>query len=72
MEQAIPFLASLWLSAIYGSSKYATQIGWVYIITRSYYPFVFYYGLPYLLLSTVPGYACISALLYNVVYSINK
>ena len=72
MEQAIPFLTSLWLSAIYGSPKYATQIGWVYIITRSYYPFVFYYGLPYLLLSTIPGYACISALLYNVIYSINK
>ena len=70
MEQAIPFLTSLWLCAIYGSPKYASNIGCIYIITRSYYPFAFYYGLPWILFSTLPGYLCISALLYNVLSSI--
>jgi len=70
MEQAIPFLTSLWLCATYGSPEYASKVGWIYVITRSYYPLAFYYGLPYLLFSTIPGYLCVTALLYNVISSI--
>lgn len=67
MEQAIPFLTSLWLHAVFVSPESAANIAWIYIITRAYYPIVFYLGLPYILFSTLPGYSCIFYLLYKLV-----
>ena len=67
MEQAIPFLTSLWLHAVFVSPESAANVAWIYIITRSYYPIVFYLGLPYILFSTFPGYGCIFYLLYKLV-----
>ena len=66
MEQAIPFLTALWMHAVFVSPDSAGFIGWIYVITRAFYPVGFYFGLPFVLLSTVPGYACIIYLLYTV------
>ena len=63
MEQAIPFLTSLWLHAVFVSPEGAANVAWIYIITRSYYPIAFYLGMPYILFSTLPGYGCIFYLL---------
>ena len=67
MEQAIPFLLALGLNTVFISADNAAWYGWIYIATRSYYPFAFRLGLPYLLFSTIPGYGCIAALLWEVV-----
>jgi uncharacterized MAPEG superfamily protein len=67
MEQSIPFLLGLWLCAVVESPDYAATIGWYWLISRAMYPFVFYYGIPYLLLSTLPGYAFITMLFWPVV-----
>lgn len=72
MEQAFPFLMGLWLHAAFVSPSSAASVGYIYVITRSYYPFAFYLGLPYLLLSTVPGYACIFYLFFQVFTSTNS
>jgi hypothetical protein len=62
MEQAIPFLSSLWLCAIFHSPDYAARMGWFWVISRVYYPFAFAGGLPWLFFSTVPGYIFIGLL----------
>lgn len=59
MEQAIPFLTTLWLCAVFGDPGEATALGWSYIFFRAFYPFVFYKGGIWLLMSTVPGYLII-------------
>jgi MAPEG family len=64
MEQAIPFLVSLWLCAIFESPTYAAKMGWLWLLFRSFYPFVF--SGPWLPLSTVPGYVIVSMLLQPV------
>lgn len=66
MEQAFPFLTALWLHALFVSPESAGYIGWIYVCTRAYYPVVFYFGLPYILLSTLPGYACVFYMLYSL------
>lgn len=66
VEQSVPFIAGLWLCAVFHSAEYATWVGWLWIASRSIYPFAFYYGLPYLLFSTVPGYLFIGMLFYPV------
>ena len=63
LEQSVPFLTSLWLHAVFVSPQSAATLGWAYLGFRSIYPVVFYKGLPYLFLSTIPGYAIIGALL---------
>ena len=67
MEQMVPFLASLWMNAVFVDPTKAAKLGWIYIITRSYYPIAFYFGLPWILLSTLPGYGVIFQLLREVV-----
>ena len=67
MEQAFPFLTAVWLHAVFVSPERAAFIGWVYIAARSYYPIGFYFGVPFVLFSTLPGYACIFLLFYEVV-----
>lgn len=64
MEQAIPFLVSLWLCAIFESPTYASRLGWLWLLFRSFYPFVFA-GI-WLPASTVPGYVFISLLIQPV------
>ena len=66
LEQAIPFLMGLWLSALYVSPETATRFGWLYICSRAIYPVCFYYGVPWLLVSTVPGYLFIFMLWKDV------
>jgi len=58
IEQAIPFLTSLWMYAIFVNPKHASYLGFVYILFRSIYPFV-WGRVPWLFISTVPGYAII-------------
>lgn len=67
MEQAIPFLTALWMHAAFVSVDSAALVGWIYVVTRAIYPVGFYLGLPWILLSTGPGYACIAYLLYTCV-----
>ena len=62
IEQAIPFLTGLWLCAAFASPDLAAQWGWYWLVSRCIYPVCFYYGLPWLFLSTVPGYYCIGML----------
>lgn len=68
IEQAIPFLTALWIHAVFVSVDSAAFAGWIYVIARTLYPAGFYLGLPFVLLSTVPGYACIIYLLYTACY----
>lgn len=63
LEQAIPFLTSLWLHAVFVDPSSAAKYGWYYIAFRAIYPVVFYYGTPYLYLSTFTGYGIIIMLL---------
>ena len=67
VEQSVPFLTSLWLCAMFHSPEYAARVGWYWLGSRVIYPVVFHYGMPYLLLSTVPGYVFIGMLAYPVV-----
>jgi hypothetical protein len=39
-EQMIPFLASLWLHALFVSPTHATALGAVYVVLRAIYPFL--------------------------------
>ena len=70
LEQAIPFLASLWMHAVFLNVRRATFIGWLYIATRLIYPLVFVLnvktGGAAIFASTLPGYACVLALLAPV------
>ena len=59
MEQAVPFLTSLWLCAVFGDPGEAVSLGWTYILFRAIYPFVYFKGGIWLLASTVPGYLVI-------------
>ena len=66
VEQSIPFLASLWLCAMFHSPAEATKWGWYWLGSRVIYPVCFHLGMPYLLLSSTPGYICIFFLVYPV------
>jgi hypothetical protein len=39
-EQMVPFLASLWLHAVFVSVAHATALGAVYVVLRAAYPFL--------------------------------
>lgn len=67
LEQMVPFLLSLWLNAVFVSTHGAYKWGCVYLAFRFVYPALFFAGLPYLLLSTIPGYVVIFNLLREVV-----
>ena len=67
MEQAVPFLVALLLSAAFGDDVlHSAQLGWLYIGFRAFYPFVFKRGL-LVVLVTVPNYFTIAALLWTVI-----
>ena len=56
MEQGPLFLILFTLNSIFTDTQSASVLGWMWLLTRSYYPFVFEYGAPVLFLSTMPGY----------------
>lgn len=67
MEQSVPFLVSLLLSAAFGDNIDETaKYGWIYIAFRALYPFVFSRGL-LVIVSTLPNYLTIFALLFTVI-----
>ncbi len=66
LEQSFPFLVSLWLHAFYADVGSAAQLGWIWLLFRAIYPAVFSKGIPFLLLSTVPGYTVLVLLCYPV------
>ena len=66
MEQAIPFLLSLWLCAVFESPVYAAKLGWYWLLFRAAYPIGYYSRSFWLFLSTLPCYAFIFMMLYPV------
>jgi hypothetical protein len=66
LEQALPFLVSLWLHGTYIDVGSAAKLGWQWLIFRCIYPVVFYAGPPILFVSTLPGYWIIFCLLWPV------
>ena len=66
LEQSVPFLASLALHAVLVDAAKAAQLGWLWLLSRAIYPFVFAKGPPLLFVSTLPGYGFIGALLWPV------
>jgi len=66
LEQMMPFLVGLWLHALFVSVEDAAFWGWLYLLSRSLYPWLFPYGVPAILISTIAGYAVIIILLYPV------
>ena len=59
LEQAVPFLVSMYMHAALVSSSQAATIGWVWVASRSIYPFVFPMAFPAIFASTLPSYTCI-------------
>ncbi|EKX33533.1 hypothetical protein GUITHDRAFT_81305 [Guillardia theta CCMP2712] len=66
LEQSTAFLVALWMHALFINVKSAAQLGWVWLTFRGLYPLVFDLGVPWLLVSTVPDYLVIAALLLPV------
>ena len=67
LEQAPPFLVSLWACGLLADVELAAFCGKGYIFFRCLYPVVFRKGMPYLLLSTVPCYNLIWYMLFRAV-----
>jgi len=63
LEQAIPFLALMWLEALFVNARTAQILGWVYVVGRFLYPVI--YGMygefsAFVMLSTMPNYCIIT------------
>jgi len=69
IEQSITFIPLLWLCAVLGAGD-AKTAGWVWVLTRSFYPFVYAMGAPWFFLSTLPGYAVQFYLAYHLTSAI--
>ena len=67
LEQAPPFLVSLWACGLLADVELAAFCGKLYIFSRCLYPVVFRKGMPWLLLSTVPCYNLIWYMLWRAV-----
>ena len=67
LEQAPPFLVSLWACGLLADVESAAFCGKLYIFFRCLYPVVFRKGMPWLLLSTVPCYNLIWYMLFRAV-----
>ena len=67
LEQAPPFLVSLWACGLLADVELAAFCGKLYIFSRCLYPVVFRKGMPWLLLSTVPCYNLIWYMLFRAV-----
>jgi len=67
LEQAPPFLVSLWACGLLADVELAAFCGKCYISFRCLYPVLFRKGMPWLLLSTVPCYNLIWYMLFRAV-----
>ena len=67
LEQAPPFLVSLWACGLLADVEVAAFCGKGYIFFRCLYPVLFRKGMPWLLLSTVPCYNLIWYMLFRAV-----
>merc|ERR1712070_96043 len=71
MEQALPFLALMWLHAMFVNPRVSMVLGWVYVVTRALYPIFYgFYGEFTVLVEFVtwPNYSVIFYLLWAVAY----
>lgn len=66
VEYAYAFVSLLWIHAIFVNSQQSLTIALIYTFVRSYYPIVFWYGMPYLFLSTLPSYFILSYMMYGI------
>ena len=66
LEQAPAFMIALWLHAAFVDVAGAATLGWIWIGFRCLYPFV-WGRIPWIFVSTLPGYAVIGALLWPLV-----
>ena len=79
IEQSIIFLPLLWLCAVSGEEESivrAKYLGWLWVLTRAYYPLVYGKFLetknrPTLFLSTVIGYAAQTGLAWQILLALN-
>lgn len=70
-EQSLPFLAALWLNAVFVGADNAALYGKLWLGARAFYPILFPLSWPtkrwpLLWLSTFPGYACVFVLAWQV------
>jgi hypothetical protein len=65
VEYAVVFLPMMWLHALFIDPSKSFTICALYVLFRSYYPFVYQSGFK-LLYSTVPGYIIVSYLLIEL------
>ena len=70
LEQLPAAMSTLWLVSLFVDGGLGGQLGWAWIATRALYPVLFTRGLPWILLSTLPGYAIISFGLLRTVLAI--
>jgi hypothetical protein len=66
VEFAFVFLSVLWIHALFVDATQSFKLAAWYTFFRSYYPFVFRYGPPYLFASTVPGYVVIGYMMVQI------
>ncbi len=71
-EQMVPFLASLWLHAIFVSASVATMLGGAYVVLRAAYPLLFgkeaaKINPKRVVFATAPAYAIVFYLLIRTV-----
>ena len=67
MEQSVVFLVILTLHACLVDVSSAVHYGWIWLVSRAYYPYAFYKRAPILFLSTFPGYYAILCLMFPLV-----
>ena len=67
MEQSFLFLVNLVLHASLVNVSSAVSYGWIWLLSRTYYPYAFSKGAPAVFLSTFPGYFALLGLLYPLV-----
>jgi hypothetical protein len=66
LEQAVPLFLFLYLHATIIDVRTAAKYGWYWLLSRSIYPFVFSKGIPWLFVSTLPGYFFIGMLAWPI------
>ena len=67
MEQSFVFLVILTLHACLVDVSSAVHYGWIWLVSRAYYPDAFYKRAPILFLSTFPGYYALLCLIFPLV-----
>jgi hypothetical protein len=67
LEFAWFFLSLLWIHALFVDPTKSFRLAAIYTFCRSYYPFVFAKGLPYILFSTIPNYLVGLYMAYEII-----